>query len=210
MKFSALKNTKEEQAGNQTMSDYLRTYLHEDRLKKIDEIRDYYIKHLFEDLSGIEAPFDFKTFLKADYSESNNYAGDCIRRCLYTKDILPREIKYWTDAALKCFDFFLLSYIQDVCNETIPSPLRSFAKETEVYDHLINKGGHTQIIGEAFKYVYQYRNSFSHVQHVVSNGRREIVKTSNKQYRQKIEVIINYFKNALIQFRLFNYSAVSS
>jgi hypothetical protein len=207
MKFSALKNTNEEQAGNQTMSEYLRTYLHEDRLKKIDEIRDYYVKHLFEDISSIEAPFDFESFLRTHYVESNNHAGDCIRLCLYAKDIIPREIKYWTDAALKCFDCFLLIYIQDVCHETIKS-FSSFSKETDVYEHLIKKGGDAQVIGEAFKYIYQYRNKFFHIQHVVSNGRREIVKTSNKQYKQMIKVIMDFFKNALVQFKLFNHPVI--
>ncbi|CAN5456582.1 hypothetical protein BH11BAC3_BH11BAC3_07510 [soil metagenome] len=209
MKFSELKNSSKSEAEKLPMSEYLRSYLREDRLKKIDEIRDRYVYHLFKDLAKTEAPFNFNTFLNTYYADSNNHAGDCIRKSLYVKDLLPRDIKYWTEGALKCFDYFLLIYVQDVRKETIPN-FATRPKETDVYNHLISKGGTEQKIGEAFKYIYQYRSSFYHIQHVASAGRREIVKTSNKKYKQTMDVIINFFNQALSNFKIFEHTITTT
>lgn len=204
MKFSELKNSSQSEAEKLPMSEYLRNYLKEDKLKKIDEIRDRYVYHLFEDLAKTEAPFNFNTFLNTSYADSNNHAGDCIRKSLYVKDLLPRDIKYWTEGALKCFDYFLLIYVQDIRKEIIPQ-FSKHPKETEVYYHLISKGGTEQKIGESFKYIYQYRSKFYHVQYVDSGGRREIIKTSNKKYKQTMDVIIKFFNEALSHFKIFEH-----
>lgn len=206
MKFSEQRHSTQEELGTYSITDYLSKYLHEENVNRMVTISDKYVCHLFEDISNTELPFDFRAFLKINYDDSNNYAGDCVKLSYYSKNLYPRDIKYWTEGALKCFDTFLITYIQDICNEKIRKN-SSWVKETDVYEHLINKGGTAQDIGQCFKNIYHYRSKFYHVQQLNSEGQRTVIRTSNTRYNKFKTRILETFKQALEKFEVLNITA---
>lgn len=131
------------------------------------------------------------------YQSSNENAKDCIEYCPTVKHIWGRKIKAWTDSALKCYDNFLLKWIQIDKRENIRKTY-SGLKETDVYQHLINKGGIEQEIGQNFKNIYQIRSSFQHIQTEERNGIRIPRRISNSKCNKMRDVIIQCFKSSLL------------
>jgi hypothetical protein len=70
--------------------------------------------------------------------------------------------------------------------------------EREVYWHLIDLGGDLQQIGQAFDNIYRARNEFQHVQIIDQNGNRIPKTLSNSKYNEKRDLIMGWFKSALI------------
>ena len=201
MSFTSQRLKQNSQQAPISTSDYLREYFISSVVDKLDAISDQFVIRLFEDVSTIQAPFSFKEFLKSDYNNANEEAGACMRISYYVDKMLPRDIKPWTDSALKCFDHFLLIYVQDKRKEKIkkfsPKP-----KERDVYNHLVTLGGTEQEIGQAFNTIYQYRNEFQHVQYEEKDGTRLIKRISNKIFLLKKTLILGEFKKALGHFKI--------
>lgn len=200
MSFTAQRAKQNNQGTLKSTSEYLREYLLKDVVDSLEAIKDRYVIHLFEDLAGIETPFNFKEFLQSDYDNANEQAGTCLSFAIKSQNLFPKFIPSWTDSALKCFDHFLLIYIQDVRKELIRRYQK--VKETDVYRHLIDLGGDDLEIGQAFSTIYQYRNEFQHVQYEEIEGRRVIRRTSGKKLVQRKMLIIGEFKKAFGYFHL--------
>lgn len=198
MKFSELRdNLAKQLAPPANPAEYQLQYLNSDHRQNIDAIRDKCIYHLFEDLTTFKSTQDFELFLgQIFYRNSNDYAVDCAELAFHAKHIYGKKIKHWTDSALKCFDNFLIKYINDVLQEKIIKCSKD-PKERDVYTHLINKGGTEYEVGIAFESIYLARNEFTHVQVEVSDGRREPVIWTNKKYNKKKELILFQFSNGL-------------
>lgn len=180
-------------------SDYLKDYLLGDLVLKLDAISDKFVIHLYEDIASTISPFDFKLFLKGDYHNANEEAGACVRISYIAQKMFPKNIKFWTDAALKCFDHFLIIYVQDIRKEKIRKST-SKLKERDVYDHLITIGGDVQEIGQAFTTIYQYRNEFQHVQVEDKEGRRSIRRVTNSFLSLRKALILEEFEKAFKYF----------
>lgn len=201
MSFTEQRAKQDSQTKAKSSSDYLREYFLSDVVDKLEAMKDKCVIHLYENLAAIPAPFDFKSFLHGDYNNANEEAATCLSFALNAQNIYPKYIKPWTDSALKCFDHFLIIYIQAVRRETIKKTT-THSKETDVYQHLIHVGGQDQEIGQAFSTIYQYRNEFHHVQHQENNGHRVIRRMSHKQLLHKKVLILEEFKKACGYFHI--------
>jgi hypothetical protein len=201
MSFTEQRAKQDSHTKPKSSSDYLREYFLSEVVDKLEAMKDKCVIHLYEDLAVIPAPFDFKSFLDGDYNNANEEAATCLSFTLNVKSIYPKFIKPWTDAALKCFDHFLLIYVQDVRKETIKKTTANL-KERDVYSHLIKAGGLDQEIGQAFSTIYQYRSEFQHVQYEENNGRRVIRRVSHKRLADRKILILGEFKKALSYFHI--------
>jgi hypothetical protein len=191
-----MRSSMEKFSGAQT-AEYQMQYMTTELKDVLASLNNDYIGHLTDDIIAAEATVDFKEWLgDAYYRPSNSNAKDCLEICLRVKHLYGYRIKGWTDNALKCFDNFLLKYIQEDQKEII-SKRTGKAKESDVYHHLIGKGGKIQEIGESFAYIYQTRNEFHHVQVVDSNGVRVPSSFSNSKYNIKRDLIVGWFRVAL-------------
>ena len=196
MKFSEMRREMDQFSGAQT-NEYQLKYLALEVKDAIEGINRHYVDYLTFDIIESREPVDFKSWLgKSYYSTSNSYAKSCIEECLTVKHIYGYRIKTWTDHALKCYDNFLLKHIQEERNEKIQSSA-IHPKEQDVYQHLIQKGGDLQEIGQAFSSIYQERNSFYHIQFLDIDGIRHTRNLNNTIYNNKRDIIISCFKNAL-------------
>ncbi len=197
MKFSEQKSVLESKSIVFSPADYQYQYLSSALKTSIDAIRDKCVYHLYSDLTQTETDEDYKTFLGSDfYRTSNEFARDCLEVAFYAKHIYGGKIRAWTDSALKCFDSFLIRYINKYKKELIPKSYTGI-KESDVYRFLIKKGGDEYEIGIAFQSIYRKRNEFAHVQIEESDGIRRSRKWSNKQYNRSKENILEHFKKGL-------------
>lgn len=198
MKFSEQRDSIAKQNGSPaSIAAYQVQYLSADHFKNIDAIRDRCVYHLFEDVAKLKSKQDFKQFLGDEYYHpANNCAQECVEIAFYCDNLYSRKIKQWTDYALKCFDIFLIVYIQDILDEKI---LRSGKnpKETEVYTHLIEKGGVEYEVGICFESIYQSRNKLTHIQYEDAEGKRKIVPWPAKKYNREKELILSQFEKGL-------------
>lgn len=198
MKFSDLRDNMTKQ-NNQPMSmaDYQRQYLNDDHRQNIDAIKDRCVYYLFEDLAKIKSKQDFEQYLgNLFYHSSNGYANECVEMAFHSNHIFGRKIRPWTDSALKCFDNFLIRYINEILQEKI-TKFGDKPKERDVYTHLINKGGVEYEVGVSFESIYQARNSFTHVQIEESEGIRKPVSWSTKKFNRQKELILAQFGKGL-------------
>lgn len=198
MKFSEQRDSIAKQNGSPTsIAAYQVQYLSADHFKNIDAIRDRCVYHLFEDLAKLKTKQDFNQFLGNEYYyPANEFAQDCVQIAFHSSTIYGRMIRPWTDAALKCFDNFLIQYIHEVLQEKVIKT-GSGLKETDVYWHLIGRGGVESEIGTSFKSIYESRNSFTHVQYEDEEGRRKYRPWSAKKYSREKELILSQFEKGL-------------
>lgn len=197
MKFTELRNTMQSFSGAST-PDYQLAYLTAEVKDLLNGLNNQFVEYLTKDIFGTELTLDLKNWLgKPFYQSSNENAKDCLEHCPTVKHIWGRKIKGWTDSALKCYDNFLLKYIQIDNGETITKSNIGI-KETDVYHHLINKGGIEQEIGQNFKNIYQLRSAFQHIQTEEKDGIRFPRRISNSKCNQSRDLIIQWFRLSVL------------
>ncbi len=197
MKFTELRNTMQSFSGAST-PDYQLAYITAEVKDLLNGLNNQFVEYLTKDIIEIELQLNLQQWLGSPYYQSSNEnAKDCLEHCPTVKHIWGRKIKGWTDSALKCFDNFLLKYIQIDNGETI-SRSHTGIKETDVYHHLINKGGVEQEIGQNFKNIYQLRSAFQHIQTEEKDGIRIPRRISNSKCNQSRDLIIQWFRLSVL------------
>ena len=197
MKFTELRNTMQSFSGAST-PEYQLAYISSEVKDLLNDLNYQFVEYLTKDIIETELQLNLQQWLGSPYYQSSNEnAKDCLEQCPTVKHIWGRKIKGWTDSALKCFDNFLLKYIQIEKGETI-SKSHHGLKETDVYHHLINKGGREQEIGQKFKNIYQFRSAFQHIQTEEKDGVRVPKRISNAKCNQVRDIVIFNLKTALI------------
>ena len=197
MKFTEMRSTMQSFSGAKT-AEYQMQYIATELKDVLNDLNNKFVEYLTNDLTDSKLEIDFRNLITNKYySSSNDNARECLELCLTVKHLYGRKIKSWTDNALKCYDNFLLKYIQEDLKETIHQQT-TMLKERDVYLHLINKGGDLMQIGQAFDFIYQTRNEFQHVQIIDQNGSRIPKQLSSTKYNEKRDLIIGWFKSALI------------
>lgn len=187
------------QASTQTLKEYEKNALELSGYLSIKQYKDIALNFLYEDLIQAKTDYDFNVGLsKSYYLDSNNHALDCLVISLKSREIQPQDIRSWTKNALFCFNLLLIYYISEILDEKVSKHTRR-EKETDVYTHLISKGGGYYEIGIKFQSIYQYRSKFEHVQYTDENGKRQARHLSNKKLREAKELILKYFKESLIK-----------
>jgi len=197
MKFTELRNTMQSFSGAST-PDYQLAYITAEVKDLLNGLNNQFVEYLTNDIVETELQLNLQQWLGSPYYQSSNEnAKDCLEHCPTVKHIWGRKIKGWTDSALKCYDNFLLKYIQIDKGESIPNTYVGI-KETDVYNYLIGKGGIEQEIGQSFKNIYQIRSAFQHIQTEEKDGIRVPKRISNSQCNKWRDVIIQCFKHSLI------------
>lgn len=181
-----------------SLSNYLKDYLSTSVQDKILALQDKFVDHLYSDLIHNSVSKNLKNYLGPSYLNANEYANTCVHTVFNSKDIYGYKLNGWTDAALKCFDNFLLVLIQEHLNETIKKRLDK-GIERQKYWHLIEKGGNYYEIGIRFDIIYQKRNQFTHVEIINdSTGKRQQKRISQATINKMKDDILICFKEALI------------
>lgn len=199
MKFTELKNTMQSFSGAST-PEYQLAYITGEIKDLLNGLNNQFVEYLTKDITENELQLNLQQWLGSPYYQSSNEnAKDCLEHCPTVKHIWGKKIKGWTDSALKCFDNFLLKYIQIDKGESIPKTYAGL-KETDVYNYLISKGGIEQEIGQNFKNIYQLRSAFQHIQTEAKDGIRIPKRISNSQCNRSRDVIIQCLKYSLIAF----------
>lgn len=197
MKFTELRNTMQSFSGAST-PDYQLAYITAEVKDLLNGLDNQFVEYLTKDITDTELLLNLQHWLGSPYYQSSNEnAKDCLEYCPTVKHIWGRKIKSWTDSALKCYDNFLLKYVQIDKGETVPKTY-SGLKETDVYNYLISKGGIEQEIGQNFKNIYQIRSAFQHIQTEEKDGIRIPKRISNSQCNKLRDVIIQCFRLSLI------------
>ena len=179
-------------------AEYQLQYMAKEVRDILNDLNNKFLEYLTDDLVGDSFNTEIKDWLtQSYYPSSNEYAKECLEHCLTVKHLYGRKLKPWTDAALKCYDNFLLKHIQVDRGESIKKTTKQL-KERDVYIHLVELGGTLQDIGQAFHNIYETRNGFHHVQVVDdASGNRIPKRMTNSTYNQKRDEIIGWFKEAL-------------
>jgi hypothetical protein len=179
-------------------AEYQLQYMAKEVRDILNDLNNKFLEYLTDDLASDSFNSELKDWLtQSYYPSSNEYAKECLEHCLTVKHLYGRKLKPWTDAALKCYDNFLLKHIQVDRGESIKKTTKQL-KERDVYSHLVELGGTLQDIGQAFHNIYETRNGFHHVQVVDdASGNRIPKRMTNSTYNQKRDEIIGWFKEAL-------------
>lgn len=197
MKFTELRNTMKSFSGAST-PDYQLAYITAEVKDLLNGLNNRFVEYLTKDITETELTLDLENWLaKPFYLSSNENAKDCLEHCPTVKHMWGRKIKGWTDSALKCYDNFLLKYIQMDRGETISKTFVGL-KETDVYKHLISNGGVEQEIGQNFINIYQLRSSFQHIQTEEKDGIRIPKRHSNSQYNKMRDLIVPWFQQSIL------------
>lgn len=197
MKFTEMRTSMHSFSGAKT-AEYQLQYMATEVKDILNNLNSQFVEYLTNDLTDKELEIDFRKWItNTYYSSSNENAKECLELCLSIKHLYGSKIKAWTDNALKCYDNFLLKYIQEDLKENIKQQSKML-KERDVYQHLVDKGGEFMQIGQAFDFIYQTRNEFQHVQIIDQNGNRIPKKISNSRYNEKRDLIMGWFKIALV------------
>lgn len=176
--------------------DYLKAYFSSDHHERLKNLEDRYVYHLFNDLVSRETNKDLDTFLGSEYRYTNSCAKECVELAYNAREIIEYKLKAWTDSALKCFDNFLLVFIQDFLKESIKE-YSAHGKERHKYEHLVEKGNNYAKIGTCFHTIYAQRNVMTHVEIVEKDGRRVQKKLSRKKLKTLKLIILENFETAL-------------
>lgn len=196
MRFTETRSAMQTFSGAPT-AEYQMQYIATEVKDLLANLNNRFVEYLTKDITNSNEDFDFRIWLtNTFYSSSNDNAKECLEHCLTVKHIYGRKIKPWTDSALKCYDNFLLKYIQEDRKEIIKKLGRDL-KERDVYKHLIALGGELQEIGQAFDNIYLTRNEFQHIQIIDQNGNRIPRNLTNSKCNQKRDLIVGWFGYAL-------------
>ena len=197
MSFTSTRSKMNSFSGAPT-AEYQLQYMAKEVRDLLNDLNNKFLEYLTNDLVDDGFQIEVKVWLtQSYYPSSNEYAKECLERCLTVNHLFGRNLKPWTDAALKCYDNFLLKHIQVDRGETIKKISKDL-KERDVYNHLVELGGTLQDIGQAFNNIYQTRNGFHHIQYVDdASGNRIPRRMTNSAYNQKRDLIVGWFKDAL-------------
>lgn len=179
-----------------SVEEYQKEYLSVPILDWLMKLAGNYTIHLYNDLLGRVTTKDLKKFLDKAYGASEDHAKNCISIALKAEHVYGLKVKDWTNSALPAFDNFLLQLIHVVLGEKVKKKSTKIY-ESDVYNHLIEKGGDYAEIGVAFQSIYQVRSSFMHVQFEDDAGIRKQIKWEAKRYKEKKELIIDQFNKAI-------------
>lgn len=184
---------------NQLLKKYEKIAILYDEKEELKRIKNEgrIFEYLFTDITTIDYKIVFESYLnRSDYEEASKYAYNCVDFKLKCRELNHNRVLDWTSNAIKCFDFLVIYYINDVLKETLVKSGKHF-KETEKYRYLIDKGGESSEIGNNFQYIYQYRNELEHVQVIDKDGRLKVKKHSSNHKKKRLNSIIDFFKKAL-------------
>lgn len=179
-----------------SLEEYQKEYLSSSTVDWLTKLAGIYTIHLYNDLLGAETKKDLKKFLDTTYGASEEHSKNCISIAYIAKHIYGAKVKDWTNSALPAFDNFLLQLIHVELGEKVTKKGKHIY-ESDVYNHLIEKGGDFAEIGVAFQSIYQVRSSFMHVQVEDDAGIRKQKKWEAKHYKEKKELIIDQFNKAI-------------
>lgn len=181
-----------------TIPDYQMQYMAAEVRNTLAELNGHFLEFLTADIMQQAEKWELRDWLTEDYYQpSNDFAKECLEVCLTVKHLYGSKIKPWTDSALKCYDNFLLKYIQEDRKESIRL-LTDSLKERDVYSHLIGKGENLNVVGKAFTNIYRKRNEFHHIQHFnYTDGRRSQKKVTTHEYNRLRDYIIGELQKAL-------------
>lgn len=197
MRFTEMRSEIQSFSGAKT-AEYQMQYMADELKDVLHNLNNKFVEYLTNDITDLTLEIDFRDWItNTYYSASNDNAKECLELCLTVEHLYGRKIKPWTDNALKCYDNFLLKYIQEDRKEKIKIN-KNFGKERQVYRHLIELGGEFQKIGQAFDNIYQTRSEFQHVQIIDQHGMRIPRNLSNSQCNSKRDLIVGWFKSALV------------
>ena len=197
MRFTEIRSSMDSFSGAST-PDYQLAFISSEVKNIINNLNEAFLEYLTKDITKTEISINLQDWLGGlYYRNSNEYAKECIEQCPSVDFIWGRKIKNWTDHALKCYDNFLLKYIQIDLNEEIPKSSNQL-KETDVYNYWIEQGGIKQDIGQNFKNIYQIRSAFQHIQIEEKDGIRVPKKISNAQCNKWRDVIVLCFRKSII------------
>lgn len=197
MMFTEIRNTMQSFSGA-TTPDYQLAYISAEVKDLLNDLNNQFVEFLTKDITDTELQLTLHQWLGSQYYQSSNEnAKECLEYCPNVRHIWGKKIKIWTDCALKCYDNFLLKYVQIDKGEKVPKSY-SGLKETDVYNHLISKGGIEQDIGQNFKTIYQIRSAFQHIQTEEKDGIRIPKRISNSQCNRFRDGIIQCFKLSLL------------
>lgn len=206
MNFTNLRNKVAEFDNSQKVSN-LKDYeiialLYVDKLKEIESLQGKEFEFLFSDIIGKNCNTSYIIYLGTNsYISATQYAKNCIEIELRHTQLKPSQAPNWTRNALHCFDHLIIHYINDILQETV-TQFGKWFKETFNYEHLISKGGDLADIGSNFKSIYQLRSEFEHIQYKNDAGKIQIRNLSNKKRKEKLGLIVQFFKAALEKFDL--------
>lgn len=181
-----------------------------DNLMVIEGCSGKEFEYLLSDIIRKETKVDYRLKIgKNLYFSACEYAKNCIEIEISHEKVKPVRALDWTRNALHCFDHLVIHYINEELKETVMSSGKWF-KETNNYEHLITKGGILADIGSNFKYIYQYRSKFEHIQYKNdSTGKIMIRNMSNSEKSKNYAMIISFFRIVLNQFDTL-YQEISS
>lgn len=197
MKYTELRNTRQFFSGAST-PDYQLAYITAEVKDLLNGLNNQFVAYLTKDIIETELQLNLHQWLGSPYYQSSNEnAKDCLEQFPTVKHVWGRIIKGWTDSALKCYDNFLLKYVQIDKGESIPKT-HAGLKETDVYKLLISRGGLEQEIGQNFSFIYQIRSSFHHAQIEDQNETRIPNRISNSKHNQLRDLILSWLKSSII------------
>ena len=200
MNFSQQRDQLQKQTNKvSSYNDYVKKYFTKIQINNLESVKGVEIEHLFENITDQSINYDLETFLSNLLFEvSRDYAIDCLETAFRIDEIFGKKIKVWLDSALKCFDNFLIRFLNEVLNEEIPQKDPDKVYESEVYSHLENLGTPYHKIGVPFKEAYNIRNSFTHIQKN-KDGIRVPKRYGTKEYNKKRNQAIKYLKEGLVE-----------
>jgi hypothetical protein len=185
-----------------TIPDYQMQYMAAEVRNTLAELNGHFLEFLTADIMQQAQKWELRDWLTEDYYQpSNDFAKECLEICLTVKHLYGSKIKPWTDSALKCYDALLLKHLQEDRQERIPKKGKN-ATEREVYKHLEKLKGNYELIAKQFHQIYDWRNSFQHVQQYnLADASRRPKKFTISLYNQRRDAIIGAFQRALILLR---------
>ena len=114
MKFTEQRNIMQSFSGAST-PDYQLAYITSEVKDLLNNLNNQFVEYLTKDISGVEIQLNLQQWLGSPYYQSSNEnAKDCLEYCPTVNHIWGRKIKGWTDSALKCYDNFLLKWVQNI------------------------------------------------------------------------------------------------
>jgi hypothetical protein len=182
------------------LQDFEKSFLLSDSVSVVD-IEQFVVEYFYSDLIDSKINYLFSnSMVKREYIQARNEALECLGMSMRCIDVNYKKIPDWTEHSLKCFDCLLIKYISDGLKETINNN-KNKDYETDVYCHFEQKlDNKHRNVGTNFKSIYQIRNRLRHVQYTDDNGLRRIKELRSKDLIKYKELVLSFYKDALINF----------
>jgi hypothetical protein len=200
MSYLDLKKRMKERGQGYT-PDYMKCYLTSRPELARESLDGKCFTHLFHDVLNRDSGINLKAWMGPRYWEdANDLAADCILIVLRARNLIGRQVKGWTSAALKAFDVMLVHYIQEVLKQQIPTRKTQQGEqlfERDTYYVLNGLGGREGNLGRHFNNVYTKRNAMEHIQYREKDGQRHFTRFSAKTYDEIRDYVILELQRAL-------------